>query len=183
MLAGGKTAVIAGDRPTGAHTQFEKDFEVPEVITFVSAGSGATPSVLEGAVGETMELRAVPISGIDFLAQLPDETQGEFHWASGIESGSVELRDVSQRVDLQPGEKLILDGLEGELVLVRAGDKITTVARGVVDEILLDNGISARNLKPSRLRYLFSRKPEEVYWGAVVVLFGWLWAFQKRFFS
>ncbi|MEP6765856.1 MAG: hypothetical protein ABJB66_16190 [Gemmatimonadaceae bacterium] len=108
------------------------------------------------------------------LSRALARTDGQPQAVSEIQTGKLIFPSIDNSIEqLGPDEALQLSELEGELSAVQLTARGFVVRfRGTATEVLADNGISSRNLKPTLFSYLRARHTAVLVWTSIAWVLG-----------
>jgi len=179
LLLKGAVLVSAGSRPDRfAIDAARQNIEVPETVHIRSSDNGMIPSVVRIRPLEAWGLKNIRVRRLSFFRERIS-TPGSIGFESAIRKGRVTIHETGATTDLNEGDRLLMDGLEGRLIRVEQGSGLRMIFEGTVEKLLTGPEGFERNLAPSYLEYLYVQKPLTFFWSAVVFLWGMLWSILK----
>jgi len=180
----GNATLSAGILSGIESSNYSLSLDFPERISFNSHKSSAVPGVLRFGLNEEEELVLydLQIQGLR-LSQLKTNKVGSDQFVSSIIDGSVQLSDISESVDLNAHEPLLLSGVSGRISELRINNVIRTRFDGVVEEIFTGPEGFRTDLRPTVLQFIYHQQPLSFFFGAVTFLWGIFWSARKLLFS
>ena len=179
VAVSGLSVVSAGKNLNKAGLiQINEDFKIPESIRFIAKSSGMVPTLIKLHPQEDWTFQDIYVQELSFFSERISEP-GSIFFESAINSGSINLHDVSMKETLQEGDRLMIGGIDGRLIKISHGSDINLIYEGTVEQLLIGPKGYEKNLSPSYLEYFYVRKPLAFFWGAVVFLWGLLWRIRK----
>lgn len=151
----------------------------PEMITFSSSGQGRVPTSLKILPAISWPLRNLEVDLIDFSKETVPGS-GEFE--TTIKKGTITLYDTARAENLQEGDRLKLEGVQGGCQKVWVENGINVICELTAKEILLGPKGAEKNLVPSLLDYLYYKKSLAFLWSVVTFLCGTLWGVRQVIF-
>jgi hypothetical protein len=155
--------------------------DVPVSVAFHHSGHGGAPAVLAFSPRESLMLRDIHVTGINFLTQADAGTSS---FRSGIRGGTLVIVDTGETVSLAKASRLDLanaTGLIGELTIDSEG--LTVTFDGDVTDARLGPLGYQRELMPTILEYLYHQQKFGFLFTAASFVWSLLWSGRQLLFS
>ena len=137
VAVSGLSVVSAGENLNKAgYNQINEDFKIPESIRFIAKSSGMVPTLIRLHPQEDWTFQDIYVQELSFFSERISEP-GSIFFESTINSGSINLHDVSMKETLQEGDRLIIGGLDGRLIKISHGSDINLIYEGTVEQLLI----------------------------------------------
>jgi hypothetical protein len=128
-----------------------------------------------------IDLANLHVAEISFAKETYDS---ETPFASGIMKGSVTVLSTGEKLPLQEGSRLRLEGTEGIISRLAIGPEGSTlIFEGAVRSAIIGPSGFERQLKPSLLDYLYHQQRLGFFWAAASFLWGLLWSARTLIFK
>jgi len=180
----GDTRISSGKYSKSASRNYSLRLEFPEPVRFRSPENSNVPGTLRFALSEeeSMVFYNLQVQGLRLSRQKSYEA-GADKFVSSITGGTVQLSDISESVDLNAHEPLLLKGVKGRISELRIGDVIRIRFDGVVKEIFTGPEGFRTDLRPTVLQFIYHQQPLSFFFGAVTFLWGISWSARKLLMS
>ena len=157
------------------------DLEAPEEVEFTAEGRGA-PMILRFGDYSPWVLRNLSVEALAFSKEVPTEP-GETMAVSAISSGMLTLHDVAQEVALRTGDHLSLSGVNGRVVELELGERISLLFEGRVSGVETGPDGFETDLKPSMLAYTYHQQLLYLFASGVAFLWTVVWSVRRTMFA
>jgi hypothetical protein len=105
-------------------------------------------------------------------------------FVSGLRSGLLRLPDSAESHDLLDGQAVHLESFGGRVSRLQiGGDGVELALQGSVSRVAIIGQVSARDLTPSLLSYLYTNQRLAFLFGAISFLWATLWSARRLFAS
>ena len=178
---GGGAASIAGNGTvTGAGLARAFAFDVPRQQSFGAPGPSALRASVEFQPARPIELSGMEAAAVTF-GRLASVEEG---FVSGLRSGLLRLPDSAESHDLLDGQAVQLESFGGRVSRLQiGGDGVELALQGTVSRVAIIGQVSARDLTPSLLSYLYTNQRLAFLFGAISFLWATLWSARRLFAS
>ncbi|MBI5193794.1 MAG: hypothetical protein HZA08_10190 [Nitrospirae bacterium] len=155
----------------------------PETVQFNAVGNIGVSTHFKAHSDTPLILHNLYVNGIMSFAKEVSAKPGEYLHESTISEGVLTLHDLDNKtINLNEGDLLYLEGIDGRVVEIRIGSGIDLSFVGDVKNVKIGPKDFERDIKPTYLEYMYYNYRLAFFWSAVTFLWGILWGIRKTIF-